>query len=138
MERGVEVQSDDEVPFIDREFFHRGDMLHPRIVDEDVHAAKGLRGGRHHGFDRIDLGKVRVAVTRARSTDRLQRLAFRLDGIGIAKAVDDDIGALGRQRLGISKPDPRRGTGDQCCLALQNHAFFSLRWSGRSRSNADD
>src|SRR3546814_14626755 len=59
----------------------------------------------------------------------LQPGAFRLYGIGIAKAVDDDVGALGGQCFRVTQPDPRCGPSDKRRLALQHHAFSSLECS---------
>src|SRR3546814_4406139 len=89
MESRVEIERDDEVPSVDRKLLDRGDVLHSGIVDEDIHTAKAFSRFRHHRLDRVDFRQIGVAVDRARAANRLQPGAFRLYGIGIAKAVDD-------------------------------------------------
>src|SRR3546814_3437156 len=129
MESRVEIECDDEVPSVDRKLLDRGDVLHSGIVDEDIHTAKAFSRFRHHRLDRVDFRQIGVAVDRARAANRLQPGAFRLYGIGIAKAVDDDVGALGGQCFRVTQPDPRCGPSDKRRLALQHHAFSSLECS---------
>src|SRR3546814_198829 len=129
MESRVAIERDDEVPSVDRKLLDRGDVLHSGIVDEDIHTAKACSRFRHHRLDRVDFRQIGVAVDRARAANRLQPGAFRLYGIGIAKAVDDDVGALGGQCFRVTQPDPRCGPSGKRRLALQHHAFSSLECS---------
>src|SRR3546814_16296921 len=64
----------------------------------------------------------------------VQRLAARLlecrtlllDLGRVAKAVDHHLRALGRQRLRIGKPDPRRRAGNDGGFTLENHGLLLL------------
>src|SRR3546814_7970671 len=64
----------------------------------------------------------------------VQRLAARLlecrtlllDLGRVAKAVDHHLRALGRQRLRIGKPDPRRRAGNDGGFTLEKHGLLLL------------
>ena len=129
VEGGVEVERDDEVPFVERKFLDRRDMLHAGIVDEDIHPAERIGGVLHHRFDLVDLGQVMAGIERLRAGERFEALPFLFDRVLIAEAVDDDVRAFARQSLGIGEANARSGAGDQGGLASQGraHAFFSLR-----------
>ena len=129
VEGGVEVERDDEVPFVERELLDRGDMLHARIVDKNVHPAKGVRGLLHHRLDLVDLGEIMARIERLCPGQVFQTLPFPLYRICVAEAVDDDVRAFASQRLGISKADAGGRSGDQGRLASEElaHAVFSLR-----------
>lgn len=109
-------------------------MLRARIVDEDVHAPEGLGRLRHHRLDLVRAGEVMRGIDGLAAARGFQRQPLLLDGPGIAEAIDDEIGTLRRESLGISKPDSRRGSRYQRRPAFQSHACFSLMPLG-SRSN---
>ena len=125
MADGVEsrgqVERDDHVPFFDREILDRRDILHARIVHEDVDAAHVLVGALEHRFDFVGLGQVGTIIGGLAAVQHLQRRAFGFDRRLFAEAVDDDVRALGGERLGNAEADARRRSGDESRLALQSH-----------------
>ena len=124
MEGGGEIERDDEVPPVDRERLDRRDMLDARIVDEDVHAAERVGGLAHHRLDLVDLGEIVGRDDRFRAARLLQRDTLALDGGGVAEAVDDEVGALARQRPGVGEADAGGRAGDERGLALQEHGLL--------------
>jgi len=103
MERRREVERDDRVPLLGREVLDRGDMLHPGIVDEDVDRADLV----HHRGDGARVHEVRAVVGRA------QLLAQRGNGVRLAEAVENHLGALGRQSTRDGQADAGGRSGDE-------------------------
>ena len=58
VEGGIQVERDDEVPFVEREFLNGRDMLHAGIVDEDVDAAERVDRGLGHRRGGVGVGDV--------------------------------------------------------------------------------
>ncbi len=120
VERRGQVERDDHVPLLDREILDRRDELHARIVDEDVDAAEILVGAREHRLDLFGLGQVGAVIARLAPADRLQPLAFYLDRIGVAEAIDDDVGAVGCEGFRDAEPDARGRSGDEGGLSVEH------------------
>jgi hypothetical protein len=117
VEGAGQVDGDDGVPAVDRKVLDVGHMLDAGVVDQHVHAAKGLGRKGHHGFDLGRLAHVGAVVGRLHA----QRFDCGLGAHHVAKAVEHDVGALARQAQGHAQADAAGGTGDECGLALEAH-----------------
>lgn len=93
MESRGEVDGDDGVPTLGREILDIGHVLDAGIVDEDVHTAELGVGIGEHRFDLGRLAHVGAVVSDADGVLAGGR-DLRLGRFNIAKAVDDDVGAL--------------------------------------------
>jgi hypothetical protein len=94
MKRGRQVERDDRVPLVDREFVDRRDELDARVVDEDVDRTELSDRLAHH---RLDLRLLRqVGAVEAHLDAMLggNRLAERLDFVRVAEAVENDVRAF--------------------------------------------
>ena len=116
MEGARQVDGDDGVPALDREVFDLGDMLDAGVVHQNVHAAKGIGGELHHGFDLVGFAHVGAVI----SDFHAQGGDFGLGAFDIAKAVEHDVGTLFGQRLGNAQTNTAGRAGDQSCFTLQH------------------
>src|SRR5687767_10612191 len=129
MECTAEVQRDDQVPLVERKFLDRRNMLHARVVDQDVDAAEGLRRLRHHRLYLINPAEVMPQVEGPRPADRLETQALFLYRVAVAETVDDDIRALPGQRPRIGETNARGGASDQRGLPGQRCALGQVIFS---------
>ena len=83
-------------------------MLDAGIVDENVDGPEALRGRGDKVLDLLRPGHVGAVIKNGSGARIVQRLADRLDFVRLAKAVDDDIGALGCKRFRDAEPDAAR------------------------------
>jgi hypothetical protein len=129
--RGVkcarQVDGDHRIPALDREVFDLGHMLDAGVVDQNVDPAKALGGKAHHG---LDLGRP-AHVCAVVGHLHAQRLYLRLCSGHIAKAVEHQIGALGRQGLGKAQADAAGRSGHECCFAFK-HEILLCNWGDNS------
>ncbi len=101
-----QIDRDDLVPFLDRKFLDRRDILDARIIDEDVDRAESRLGHLHHVGD---LGGFRQIGGRIEGFDfafALDTGAFGLDLGLVAKAVEHDVDARAREGARNSEPYP--------------------------------
>ena len=122
VEGAAQVDGDDGVPALDREFFDLGHMLDACVVDQNVDAAKGVGGEFHHGLDFRGFAHVGAVVSHFHT----QGSDFGLGAFGIAKTIEHDVGALFGQSLGNAQSNATGRTRDQRCFTLQ-HVFSSER-----------
>ena len=120
MKRRRKIDGDDLVPFLDRKFLDRRDMLDAGIVDEDVERTESLLGRLHHGGDLGRLGHVGRRIDRLDAEILLDAAALLFDRGVVAEAVDGDIGALLGERAGVSETDARGRTRHQRGLSFQH------------------
>ena len=85
VEYGGEVECDNLLPTINREFIDWGNVLHPGIVHQNIERACL----RHHRFDFARFQQVRARMRRA------DVITDRRYFIRIAKTVDHNTGAFG-------------------------------------------
>jgi len=105
-------------------------MLDAGIIDQDVQFTElGLRG-QDHGGDLVRLGHVGPVVQDLYAVLLGQFGASPLDGGHFAEAVQDDVDALGRERVGEGMTDPAGRARHNGNLPLQTeihgHAARSL------------
>ncbi len=115
------VDRDDLVPFLDREFLDRRNVLNAGIVDEDVDRAELLIRLRHHPRDRIGIGHVGgrgIGLDLAFLRDVLGSLRILLR---ITQPVDHHIGPLRSQRAGDGEADPGGASGHEGGLSCKAH-----------------
>jgi hypothetical protein len=102
VECGGEVDGDDRVPAIDREFLDLGHELDACVVDQDVHAAEVLLGIAHHVFDLGGLAHVGAVVAHPR---RCRPARFPPLRRHVTESVDNDVRALRGQGLRDAESD---------------------------------
>ncbi len=117
MEGRAEVDGDDGVPFLGGEVLDRRHVLDAGIVDQDVDPAEFLGGVCHHGLDLSWLGHVCVVVGGLHPELGADVGVQLLDLLGVAEAVEHDVGALFGQRARDPEPDARGRTGDESRFA---------------------
>src|SRR5262245_28554118 len=122
MEGGRKIDGDDLVPFLDRKFLDRRDMLDAGIVDEHVETAEGLLGRAHHLGDRGGLAHVGCRVERLDAEILLDAASLLFDRGLITEAIDGDVRAFAGQRAGNGQADARGRAGYERCLSFQHHA----------------
>ena len=96
-------------------------------VAEEIDPAKALGGKAHHGLDLGWPAHVCAVVGHL----HVQRLYLRLCSGHIAKAVEHQIGALGRQGLGKAQADTAGRSGHECCFAFK-HEILLCNWGDNS------
>jgi hypothetical protein len=126
MEGRREIDGDDRIPLLDREFLDRRHKLDTRIVDENIHRSIGLLAERDHFGNFGRLGHVRWRMDRLDLEIALDRRAFLLDVSRRAHAVDDDIGASACESARISEADAAGRTGDDGGLACEISHYLLL------------
>ncbi|SPC17321.1 hypothetical protein CO2235_90195 [Cupriavidus oxalaticus] len=132
VEGGSQVDGDDRVPALDGKVLDRRHMLDAGIVDQDVGAAEvGLRIA-HHVLDLCRLAHVRAVVADLDALAGLRDLV--LCGVHITKAIDDDIGALSRQRLCDAEPDTAGRAGHQSGLAVEHVSLRREKFHRKERA----
>jgi hypothetical protein len=89
-----------------REVLDRGHVLDAGVVDQDVQLAELGLGGLDHVGDLVGLGHVGAVVEHLDAMLLGQFGAGPLDGVHLAQAVEDDVDALGRERVGQAWPMP--------------------------------
>ena len=85
---------------------------------------------RNQGFDLGRAAHVGGEVAYRRAAGGDQPVAQVFDGVGVAEAVDDQIGALRGQRAGNALPDAGGGAGDKRSLVVEHGRFPVECWSG--------
>ena len=80
VEGGGQVDGDDLVPFLDREFLDRRDELDAGIVDQDIDRAELLLGVGDHGGDLVALAHVGAGIERLDPEILFDAAALLLDG----------------------------------------------------------
>ena len=105
MKRRRQIDRDDLVPFLDREFLDRRDVLNAGIVDEDVERAESLLGRVDHVGNFGGLGHVGRRIGRLHAEILFDAGALFFDRGGIAEAIDGDVGALPRRER-AHRPSP--------------------------------
>src|SRR6266568_6270984 len=105
MERGAQINRQYGVPFLHRKRFHRADMLDAGIIYDDVDVAEECRGMIRQSIDGFGLAHIRSIVVRGHAALRCDVVADRLDLLTIAEAVEQDVGATGRERTGDPETD---------------------------------
>ena len=125
VERRRQVDGDDRVPLLDREFLDRRDVLDAGIVDQDVARAELLFGRLDHRGDLGRLGHVGRRIERLDAELLLDAGALLLDLGRSAEAVDHDVGAVLGERAGDAEPDAGGGAGDDGVFPLS--MVISLR-----------
>ena len=79
----------------------------------------------HHGSDLGRNQHIGAAVEAGDTEIRFDGAALLLDGIGIAKAVDHDIGALLGERARDGEADSAGGAGDDGIAGLQHMGLLA-------------
>ena len=120
------LMRDDRVPFLDREFLDRRDVLDAGVVDQDVDAAEGLLGRRDHRGDLGGLGHVGRRVERLDAEFLLDAGALLLDRGGVAEAVDHDVGAVLGERPGDAEADAGGRAGDDRGFSLEHDDLLTF------------
>ena len=115
-----EPDRDDGVPFVDREFLDRRDVLNARIVDQDVDRPGNLRGLADHGGDLGGLGHVGGIVECLDAELGFEAGPDLLDLVLVAEAVDHHVRLLGGERARHGEPDPGGRAGDDGGLSSQH------------------
>ena len=100
------------VPFLDREFLDRRDVLDAGIVDEHVDRAERLLGGLDHVGDLGRLGHVGGRIDRLDAEILLDAGALLLDRGLVAEAVDHHVGAVLGEGAGDAEADAGGRAGD--------------------------
>jgi len=124
VEGGGKVDRENRIPFGQREFIDRGDVLDARVVDEHVDAAEFGERRSHHRLDRFRLAHVGAVVARFDAELAFEGGAQLLDFRSVAETVEDDIGAFARKGARDAQSDAARGARDQCRLVLELHCGF--------------
>ncbi|MNH27825.1 hypothetical protein D3C79_879520 [compost metagenome] len=124
MEHGRQVDGDDRIPALHREVFDRRHMLDAGIVDENVDAAELAH---RVGEQVLDLRHV-AEVRRVMADPGTVAGDFGNRRAGIAKAIEDQVGAGLGQYLGNAQADAAGRAGDDCCLADETHRVLLKRY----------
>ena len=122
-----QIDGDDLVPFLDREFLDRRDVLDAGVVDQDVAGAELALRRLDHGGDLGGLGHVGARVDRLDAELLLDAGALLLDGVGRAEAVDQDVGAVLGERAGDAEADAGGGAGDHRVFAFKHLKYLLNR-----------
>ena len=117
VEGGREVDREDRVPPVDREVVDRRHMLDAGVVDQQVDGAELRQRLAHHVLDGLGPAHVGAVVAHLHVVLLGEFGAQRFDLALVAEAVEDDVGALGRQRAGDAEADARGRAGDEGGLA---------------------
>jgi hypothetical protein len=117
VEGRAQVDRDDRVPALGREVLDIGDELDAGVVDQDVHAAEPGLAGLHQRGDLCRLAHVGTVVAHV---GRPSGLDLGLGAVGIAEAVEHDLGALGSQGLGDAQADAAGGASDEGSLSCEH------------------
>ena len=91
-------------------------MLDACVVDQNVHAPKGVGREFHHGLNLRGLAHVGAVVSHLHTQSR----HLGLGAFDITETIEDDVGALLGQSFGNAQTDTAGGTCDQRCFALQH------------------
>ncbi len=112
MEGAAHVDRDDGVPALNGEVLDSGHVLDARVVHQNVDAAKLGSGVFHHVFNFRRFAHVGPVVGHFHA--ECGDFGFR--ALDVAKAVEDDVGALLGQGFGDAKAYAAGGPGDECCF----------------------
>ena len=83
----AQVDCNNCIPFSDREFLNRADMLNAGVIDENVNTTKGFRCVLHHRFDLVAFAHVGAVVDRFDVVRVFQAYTECFDFGGIAKSI---------------------------------------------------
>ena len=101
-------------------------MLDAGIVDQDIDRAQPGHRVAHQQTAAVGARQIGIAMEHPDAELALQAGAQGLDLLGVAKAVEHDIGPLPRQGAGNSQTDAAGRTGDDGDLAFQHGASPSV------------
>ena len=107
MEGGGQVDGDDLIPFLDGKFLDRRHELDAGIVDQHIHAAQLLFGGRDHGGDFLALAHIGAVINRLDAEILFDGGAFLLNRVLVAEAVDHHMRTVLRIDAGDGQADAR-------------------------------
>jgi hypothetical protein len=102
----AEIDGENRVPLFRRKALEGGHVLNAGIIDEDVHLAEGVGTARHHPLDGVRLAHVGAVEQSVDAVLFGKPGSNALDFRAVAKTVEHDIRAAGRQRPGDPEPDP--------------------------------
>ena len=102
----------------------RGDVLDARVVHEDVHAAELARRLRDHRRDIGGLRHVGRAVGGLHPVSGVELGDELVDQRGVAESIQEDVGAVGRERARDAESDAARRARHQCYFAGQHDRFL--------------
>ena len=80
-------------------------MLDAGVVDDDVDLAELAAGVVGHGADGRGAGQVGGRVAHPHAVARFQLVAQAVDGVGLAEAVEQHVGALFGEGAGDAEAD---------------------------------
>ena len=101
------------------------------VVDENIDAAEPLFGVFDHRRDFVRLCHVGAVIERLDPELGFDGRARLLDLLGLSKSVEDDVGALARQRAGDGEADAAGRSGHEGAAFDEWHVGLrSLRIAG--------
>ncbi len=115
-----EIDGDDRVPFVDRKFLDRIDVLNAGVVHQDIDAAEFGPGLIDHLLDLVGIGNIGARIHHADIVLPLEIADDFVDLVGRAEAVEHDIGAGPGKPGGDTEPNTAGRAGDDGGFACRH------------------
>ena len=112
VECGEQVDREDCVPFVVGKLLDRRDVLDAGVVDDDVDLAELGACQLGHRTNLVRTAHVGARVAHLHAVLALHFGTRELDLVGIAEAVQQDVGALFGQAAGDAQADPAGRPGN--------------------------
>ena len=109
-----QVDRQDGVPLLDREFLDRRDKLDAGVVDQHIDAAESFLGAGDHRVDLVRPGHVGRGIGDVDRKFLRQSQPQRLYLGRVAEAVQHHVHALRAEGAGDAQADAAGGAGDDC------------------------
>ena len=122
-----QVDRENRIPALDREFVHAVRVLDAGVVDEHVDAVHLPGRRRDHAAHLVGFRHVGRVVRDAHAVIGGESRAHALDLAGLAEAVQHDVHVFRGERGGDAQPDAARRAGDDRDAPRLRHASSPRR-----------